>query len=55
LTCNVLPVPSTEYPTPAKRPFNSTMDTHKIAQDFHVELIDWQTSLETCIKKLAAA
>ncbi len=55
LTCNVLPVPSTEYPTPAKRPFNSAMDTHKIAQDFHVELIDWQRSLETCIKKLAAA
>ena len=55
LACNVLPVPSTEYPTPAKRPFYSAMDTHKIVDDFHIQLSDWQTSLATCIKGLSAA
>jgi dTDP-4-dehydrorhamnose reductase len=53
LTCNVLPVPSTEYPTPAKRPFYSAMDTHKIAEDYHVHLSDWQSSLQLCIKALS--
>jgi dTDP-4-dehydrorhamnose reductase len=54
LNCKVLPVPSTEYPTPAKRPFYSAMDTHNIVDDFQVELVDWQKSLEYCIKLLTA-
>lgn len=54
LNCRVLPVPSTEYPTPAKRPFYSAMDTHNIVDDFQVKLVDWQKSLEHCIKLLTA-
>jgi dTDP-4-dehydrorhamnose reductase len=52
LDCTVLPVPSTEYPTPAKRPAYSVMDTHKIVADFGVELKDWNSSLQLCIEKL---
>jgi len=52
LNCNVLPVPSTEYPTPAKRPIYSAMDTHEIVDDFRVQLVDWKTSLQDCIKEL---
>ncbi len=54
LACNVLPVPSTEYPTPAKRPFYSAMDTSNIVDDFQVKLVDWKKSLEHCIKLLTA-
>ena len=52
LTCNVMPIPSSAYPTAAKRPFYSAMETIKIAEDFGVELTDWQTSLNLCIKKI---
>jgi len=35
-----------EYPTPAKRPFNSMLDTHKIANIFSVQPSDWQAALK---------
>lgn len=50
--CVVLPVPSTAYPTAAKRPAYSLMDTHHIAKDFGVELTDWKQSLRVCMDKL---
>jgi dTDP-4-dehydrorhamnose reductase len=52
LDCKVLPVPSTDYPTPAKRPAYSVMDTQKIVDDFGVELKDWNSSLQSCMEKL---
>jgi dTDP-4-dehydrorhamnose reductase len=54
--CNVLPVPAVkyaeEYPTSAKRPAYSVMDTQKIAGDFKVQLVPWQPSLQRCLEKL---
>ncbi|KAA1152461.1 dTDP-4-dehydrorhamnose reductase [Pseudoalteromonas sp. FUC4] len=35
-----------EYPTPAKRPFNSMLDTRKIANIFAVQPSDWQAALK---------
>ena len=32
LPCRVLPVPSSEYPTPAKRPLNSRLDGSRLAE-----------------------
>jgi dTDP-4-dehydrorhamnose reductase len=53
LTCNVLPIPTTEYPTPAKRPAYSVMDTSSIVQDFNVAIPEWKESLKVCLGELA--
>lgn len=49
LPCNVLPQPASAYPTPAKRPAYSVMDTGLIAKDFGITLKDWHASLESCL------
>jgi dTDP-4-dehydrorhamnose reductase len=48
--CNVMPQPSSAYPTPAKRPFYSVMDTRSIQKDFGVEILDWDSSLQKCLQ-----
>jgi dTDP-4-dehydrorhamnose reductase len=42
---NILPIPASQYPTPAQRPANSVLDNSKILADFGVQLPDWQISL----------
>lgn len=43
---NIIPVPSTEYPTPAKRPLNSRLGTTKLKQAFGLRLPHWQQGVE---------
>lgn len=52
LTCQVNPIPSSAYPTPAKRPGYSVMDCSDLVRDFNIVLKPWQESLETCIRQL---
>ncbi len=52
LDCVVHPIPTTAYPTPAKRPAYSGMDKSKIVNDFNIQLKNWRTSLEDCLKLL---
>ncbi len=47
--CVVNPVSSSQYPTPAKRPKYSVMDTAKIQQVFNIEIPFWKDSLEKCV------
>lgn len=47
--CNVLPIASAEYPTPAKRPSYSVMDTSAIVETFGAVVPRWRDSLEKCM------
>ncbi len=52
ITCNVSPIPTSEYPTPAKRPLYSVLDKTKIQKTFGISIPKWQNSLKDCIEKL---
>jgi len=52
MNCNILPIPSAQYPTPAKRPSYSVMDTSTLQDTFHISIPAWRDSLEVCIDKL---
>jgi dTDP-4-dehydrorhamnose reductase len=45
LRARAIPIPTTEYPTPAQRPLNSRLDTRKISEIFGVHPPSWQISL----------
>jgi dTDP-4-dehydrorhamnose reductase len=50
--CEVKPIPTSAYPTPAKRPFYSVLDKTKIQEAFGIQLKDWKESLQFCIDKI---
>jgi dTDP-4-dehydrorhamnose reductase len=51
-SCEVTPIKTEQYPTPAKRPHNSVMDKEKIQRTFSVSLKNWKESLQRCIDKI---
>jgi dTDP-4-dehydrorhamnose reductase len=51
--CTVNPIPSEQYPTPAKRPAFSLLDTNKIRNTFKCTIPEWKDSLRECIKLLS--
>lgn len=46
----LLPIPSSEYPTPARRPFNSRLDCSRLAREWGVSQPHWQQALIDCLK-----
>lgn len=46
------PIPTSEYPTPANRPFWSVLDCNLIQETFGIEVLDWKKSLAVCLEKL---
>lgn len=52
--CIVNPILTSQYPTPAKRPQYSVLDTAKIQQAFGVSVPAWKDSLQKCLSILSA-
>lgn len=50
--CIIHPIPSSAYPTPAKRPAYSVLNKQKIKLVFGVDPENWKNSLEKCISQL---
>lgn len=51
-TCQVSPLHTAEYPTPASRPAYSVLDKTKIKDAYGIEIPHWEESLAKCITKL---
>lgn len=47
--CRLLPIPSIDYPSPAKRPAYSVLDNGKLLETFGLALPHWETSLAMCL------
>lgn len=52
IKCNVKPLHTQEYPTPANRPAYSVLDKTKIKQTYNLTIPHWETSLKECIDKI---
>jgi dTDP-4-dehydrorhamnose reductase len=52
LTCVVEDIPSSAYPTPARRPANSRMDCTTLTRDYGIERPDWRESLREILADL---
>lgn len=48
-SCIVNPIPSSQFPTAAKRPAYSVLDTYKIQNTFNVAIPEWKDSLKKCL------
>ncbi|WP_409476302.1 dTDP-4-dehydrorhamnose reductase [Stenotrophomonas sp. Y-13] len=48
-------IPSSQYPTPAKRPAWSVLDNRRLQQDFGIVLPAWQDALKRVMAEIAAA
>ncbi len=50
--CKINPIPTSQYPTPAKRPSFSLLNTSKIRETYGVDVPNWEQSLIKCIERL---
>ena len=50
LDCNINPIETKAYPTPAKRPHYSLLNKSKIKNQFNITIPFWKDSLDDCLK-----
>lgn len=48
----ILPIATSEYPTPARRPSNSRLDTTRLRQIFKLTLPEWRTGVDHFLKQI---
>jgi len=53
LTCDVQPIETKDFPTPAKRPAYSVLDISKIEQDVEMDIRHWEDALKECMNHLS--
>jgi dTDP-4-dehydrorhamnose reductase len=51
--CLINPIPTMQYPTPAKRPQYSVLDTASIQSTFGINIPHWHAGLKHCLSQLA--
>lgn len=52
ISCNVIPIETSQYPTPARRPPYSVLNKSKIKRIFDIQIPHWADSLSACIAEL---
>ncbi len=52
IDCQINPIETKEYPTPAKRPHYSLLNKAKIKKEFNITIPYWKDSLDECLKTL---
>jgi len=50
ISCRVIPILSSQYPTAAQRPPFSVLDKSKIKENYNLVIPHWRSSLKKCIK-----
>ena len=50
--CNISPISSSHYPTVAKRPLSTSLDTQRIQDTLALTIRDWEHALEECLNNL---
>ncbi|MFJ3009586.1 dTDP-4-dehydrorhamnose reductase [Pseudomonas fluorescens] len=48
----VNPISTVDYPTPARRPLNSRLDTQKLRDNFSLHLPDWQSGVTRMLREV---
>ena len=50
-TPKLIPIATSEYPTPAKRPLNSVLSNQKLERLMGIQQTQWETALKSCLKQ----
>lgn len=54
-TCDVQPIPTEDYPTPASRPAYGILNKSKIKATYGINIPHWEESLKVCIDRIKSA
>jgi len=52
--CIINPIPTADYPLPAKRPANSLLSTSRLERHFGLKMPAWDKALKLCMEDMAA-